>query len=310
MHALIAGGSGFLGRHVTRALVDAGHHVTILSRRSAAALATAPASPGVSAVSWNPDGSIGPWAAACPNADAIVNLAGESIGSSRWSPARMALLQSSRLLPTRSLAAYTRQSARPPALFVSGSAVGYYGDAGDTPLTESSPAGHGFLAELARTWEGEAAVAASGATRVVLLRTGVVLDPHEGALARMLLPFRLGVGGPMGSGRQFVPWIHRDDWVALVLWLLATPDVSGPFNATAPEPVRNAELAATLGRVLRRPALLPTPAWVLRVVVGEMAGPLLLASQRGLPARALKRGFQFRFPALEPALIDLGLRPG
>jgi uncharacterized protein len=301
MHVLIAGGTGFLGHHLTTALLDAGHHVTILTRRPVAT----GFGPGVRSLAsrhWSPDGTLGDWADSCGTPDVIVNLAGESIGSARWSQARKAVLQSSRLLPTRTLAAFIRQSAKKPSVFVSASAVGYYGEGGEAPLTEDAPAGQGFLAELARAWEEEAAAVAGGTTRVILVRTGVVFDARDGALARMLLPFRLGLGGPMGSGRQYVPWIDRDDWVALVVWLISASGLTGPVNATAPSPVTSAGLAAALGRVLRRPTFVQTPAWALKLLLGEMAGPLLLTSQRVIPARALEHGFGFRHAEIEGAL--------
>ena len=336
MQLLIAGGSGFLGRALTSAQLAAGHRVQILTRRpsrpaattqAAGPLATTTRRP-VEFVSWTPDGGLGPWATSCAGADAVINLAGESISTARWTPARKAQLAESRMLATRSLVRFTTvdvntrsrghrqaphagvetassETGQRPATFVSASAIGFYGNRGDETLTEDVQAGTDFLATLAASWEDEALRAKSDTTRVVLLRTGIVLDPNEGALAKMLVPFRLFAGGPFSSGRQYMSWIHRDDWVSLVRWALDTPDVRGPLNLTAPHPVPNAEFAHALGRALHRPALFPVPSFALTLALGEMAGPLLLFSQRVVPERALKGGFRFAFEMIDAALGEL-----
>ena len=303
MRILIAGGSGFLGTHLVAALTAAGHDVAILSRR--AALEPDSQTSGRRTIAWVPDGSTDSWISSCGPVDAVINLAGASIGDGRWSPARKADLVASRLNATRSLVRFVEQASPRPSLLINASAVGIYGDRGDDVLTEASAMGSDFLASLCRDWEAEAHRAQSGETRVVLLRTGLALDPKGGALAKMLPPFRLFAGGPFGSGRQFVSWIHRDDWVALVLWLLRARDVDGPVNATAPAPVTNAEFARALGHALRRPSWLPAPAFALRLALGEMADPLLLFSQRVMPDRASRAGFVFAHPTLEHALADL-----
>jgi hypothetical protein len=186
---------------------------------------------------------------------------------------------------------------------VSASGVGYYGPHGDERVTEGFPAGNDFLSRVCVQWE-QAAERASTVTRVAIIRTGVVLHPEGGALSKMLLPFRLGVGGPQGSGRQFMPWIHREDWIGLVRWLISQSAARGAFNGTAPEPVTNKEFARRLGRALRRPAVLPVPALGLRILLGEMA-EMLLTGQRAIPARAMEMGFQFKFTTLDQALRDL-----
>jgi len=303
MRILIAGGSGFLGSRLTNALTTAGHDVNILSRR--ADPRSAGRTRGPRTIAWTPDGSTGPWADTCGPIEAIINLAGESIGDGRWSRARKAALVASRVNATRSLVRFVNQASPRPSLLINASAIGLYGDRGNDVLTEDAPAGADFLATLCRDWEAKARRAQSAETRVVLLRTGLVLDPRGGALARMLLPFKLFAGGPFGTGRQFVSWIHRDDWVALVLWLLDAHGVAGPINATAPGPVTNAEFARTLGRALRRPSWLPAPAWALKAALGEMAGPLLLFSQRVMPDRVSRAGFSFRYLTLEGALSHL-----
>jgi hypothetical protein len=304
MRIVIAGGSGFLGRALTDALLAAGHRVQILSRRPPQAAVGGPGQP--QHVHWTPDGTAnGLWTAPCSGADLIVNLAGESIAAGRWTAARKARLRSSRVLATRSLVRFIAESEQPPSALVSASAIGFYGDRGSTILTEAAGPGRDFLAELGAEWEKEALAAQSSRTRVVLLRTGIVLDPNEGALAKMLTPFRLFAGGPFGSGRQFMSWIHRDDWVSLATWAVQTPSVRGPLNLTAPNPVANADFARAIGRALGRPSLIPAPAFALKLLLGEMAAPLLLFSQRVVPANALEGGFHFTYPELDAALASL-----
>jgi uncharacterized protein (TIGR01777 family) len=304
MHVIIAGGSGFLGRALADALLAAGHRVQILTRQSAPAGASSARVPEL--IPWTPDGTAsGPWASACSGADLIVNLAGESIAAGRWTAARKARLRDSRVLATRSIAQLFAKAPKPPAALISASAVGYYGDRGSETLTEDAGPGRDFLAQLGVEWEREALAAEKSGAHVVLLRTGIVLDPREGALAKMLTPFRLFAGGPFGSGRQYMSWIHRDDWVSLAKWAVETPVVRGPLNLTAPNPVANADFARALGRALRRPAFIPAPGLALKLILGEMAGPLLLSSQRAVPAKALAGGFRFAHPDLDQALADL-----
>lgn len=305
---VIAGGSGFLGRRLAAALAAEGHLVTILTRTPAPEppRRTPPAGAGsICDVHWHPDGSIGAWSGTVEGASAVINLAGESIAARRWTTAQKSRLVESRLNATRSLVGAIAAARRPPAIMASASAIGYYGDRGNEELTEASDPGDDFLARLCVRWEREAMRANSPQTRVVLIRTGIVLDPDGGALARMLPPFRAGVGGPLGSGRQYMSWIHRNDWVSLVRWMITNDLVGGPINATAPEPVTNKDFSRTLGRALHRPSLLRAPAFALRLLLGEMTDPLLLASQRVLPARADALGFQFAYPRLEPALQAL-----
>jgi len=312
MKITIAGGSGFLGRALTDRLAAKGHLVTILGRQ-APGLRAAPGREAAgppdarppARIPWFPDGTAGPWAAALDGADAVVNLAGESIGGGRWTAARKARLHDSRIQATRSLVAAINAATKPPGVFISGSAQGYYGSRGDEILTEESQAGCDFLAGVCSAWEREARRALPAVKRAVLVRSGLVLDAREGALPPMIRPFRLFAGGPLGSGRQYLSWIHREDWVSLVRWALVTDTVDGPLNLTSPNPVTNAEFARTLGRVLGRPSIMPAPAVALRLLLGEMADGLLLCSQRVLPARATAMGFAFRFPDLGAALTDL-----
>ncbi len=302
MKIVIAGGTGFLGRSLADALArepaTLQHDVIILTRQRVSS--GRPSQPRL--LTWAPCGAVGPWAAELDGASAVVNLAGESIGERRWSDAQKQRILDSRRLATRSLVSAIRQATRPPLVFVSGSAVGYYGPRGDEIVTEDAPAGSDFLAHVCLQWEEEAARAEGPRTRVVRLRTGLVLARDGGALPKMLPPFWFGAGGPVGSGRQYWPWIHRQDWIDLVRFVIQTSAVSGPLNATAPNPATNAEFARLLGRALRRPALLPTPGFAMKVLLGEMAGALLLSGQRAVPAKVEAAGFRFTFGALEDAL--------
>jgi hypothetical protein len=292
MHVVIAGGSGFLGQALQDHLRRPGHTATVLTRRPRAS----------DQVAWTPDGTAGPWAAALDGADAVVNLSGEGIADARWTAARKAALRSSRLLSTRSIVAAMRTLSKPPVL-LNASGVGYYGDRGTEFVTEESPAGNDFLADLCVEWEREAEQAAP-LTRVVVLRNGVVLHPSDGALKKMLLPFRLGAGGPLGSGAQYLPWIHLADWVGMITWLMQQPDARGAFNVTAPSPATNADFTRALGRAVNRPAFIPVPAFALRLALGELADTLL-TGQRAIPARAIDLRLTFRFSEIEPALRDL-----
>jgi uncharacterized protein (TIGR01777 family) len=288
---VIAGGSGFLGTALTQGCRAAGHRVSVLTRRPRQE----------DDVAWSPGGGDQEWRAVIDGADAVVNLAGEGIADRRWTAARKAAIADSRVRATRALVAAIDGARLKPATLLSGSAIGIYGNRGDEPLTEESPAGSDFLADVCRAWEA-AAAPASPATRVVLLRTGVVLARDAGALPQMALPFRFFAGGPLGSGRQYVSWIHLADWVAAVQWALATAGVTGPLNVTAPSPATNAEFARALGRAMQRPAVMPAPSFALRLGLGEMADALLLGGQRVLPAKARRLGFEFGYPALDGAL--------
>ncbi len=300
MKIVIAGGTGFLGRPLADALVRDGHDLVLLSRAS-----TAPLAVGTRTVVWNPNGDTGPWAAEIDRAGALVNLAGESIAGARWTAAHKQRILDSRVAATRSLAAAILNAAAPPAVFISGSAVGYYGPLGDETVTEDHPAGADFLARVCENWEREAMRAASERTRVACIRTGIVLERDGGALPQMLPPFWFGVGGPVGSGRQYWPWIHREDWVALVRWTIENAAAAGPINATAPHPVTNAAFAKALGRAMHRPAILPAPGFALRLLLGEMADALLLSGQRAVPAKATRGGFQFKYGTVDEALAAL-----
>ena len=256
-------------------------------------------------MNWTPDGTAGAWASTVDGAGAVVNLAGESIAAKRWTAGQKNWILESRVNATRSLAAAIKMASDPPRVFVSGSAVGYYGPRGDEAVTEDATAGDDFLARVCVAWEAEALRAGSGGTRVVCIRTGIALAKDGGALPQMLPPFRFGAGGPVGSGKQYWPWIHRDDWIAMVKWAIATPGASGPLNATAPTPETNRAFAQALGRALRRPSFMPAPAFALRLLLGEMADALLLSGQRAAPAKAQRLGFRFQYSRLDDALAAI-----
>jgi uncharacterized protein (TIGR01777 family) len=300
MKIVIAGGTGFLGGPLAAALGGAGHTPVILSRR-----AGGPDAP-FRTVAWTPDGSAGAWAAELSGAGAVVNLAGESIAARRWTAAQKQRVLQSRVRATASLVAAIARAAEPPPTFISGSAVGYYGSRDNREVAEDAAPGHDFLASVCVRWESEAMLAVSARTRVVCLRTGLVLARDGGALSGMLLPFWLGVGGPVGSGRQYWPWIHRQDWIELVRFAIETPTASGAMNATAPNPVTSREFAEALGRAMHRPSLLPAPGFALKLLLGgEMAEGLLLSGQRVIPAKAVRLGYRFQYASLAAALADL-----
>ncbi len=294
MRVVIAGGTGFLGRALSQSLAADGHEVSLLTRGAGDRT--------FKTVPWTPNGESGPWASAIDGADAVVNLAGESIAAKRWTAAQKQRIRDSRVQATRSLAAAIQGCPNPPSVFVSGSAVGYYGPLADDVATEDTPPGSDFLARVCVTWEDEARRAATPRTRVTCIRTGLVLARDGGALPPMLPPFRFGAGGPVGSGRQYWPWIHRQDWVDLVRWAMRTPDAGAAINVTAPNPVTNAEFARALGRAMHRPAFLPAPAFALRLLLGEMADALVLSGQRAVPRRAERGGFTFTYRTLDDAL--------
>ena len=301
MRIVVAGGTGFLGSALVTALEQGGHQVVVLTRRPRAdnAKERRQGVP-VEHVQWAAGGSDLQWWNALESADAIVNLAGESIAGGRWTTSRKAAIRDSRVRATGALASAIKELAR-PRVFVSASAIGIYGPRGDEPVTEATPPGFDFLAGVCREWEAQAMEAASVA-RVALLRTGLVLASVGGELPQIALPFRFFAGGVIGSGKQYMSWIHRDDWVSLVRWALDTEMVSGPVNLTAPNPVTNEEFTSTLASVLGRPAFVPAPAFALRLVLGEMADALLLTGQRVLPAKAKAMGFRFRYERLDDAL--------
>lgn len=285
MNIAITGASGFIGKRLQAAL--AAHNLTLLSRKPSAGTRV-----------WDPMSGPAP----LNGVDAVIHLAGEPVAQ-RWSGDVKQRIRDSRTIGTRNLIAGMRQAAKPPAVLVCASAIGYYGSRGDELLSESSAPGSGFLPEVCVAWEREADAAAELGARVAKIRIGIVLEPHGGALASMLPPFRAGIGGPLASGRQWMSWIHLEDMVRLIVHAVETP-VSGSINGVAPNPVTNSEFTRQLAKALHRPAIFPVPALALKLLYGEMA-QILLASQRVTPAAAVSSGFRFRYADLGPALRDL-----
>jgi uncharacterized protein (TIGR01777 family) len=296
MKALVTGATGFIGRGIVASLP----HPNVLSRdpeRARRELGAVDSHP------WSPAAEPPP-AEAFEGVDTVFHLAGDPVAAGRWNAAKKKRMRESRVLGTRHLVEALGSIRERPRVLVAASAVGYYGDRGDETLDEGSAPGKGFLADLCVDWEAEAMKAAGLGMRVVMIRIGVVLGASGGALAKMLLPFKFGAGGRLGSGRQWMAWIHVEDLVALFLFAAGTKGVSGPINGVAPVPVTNAEFTRTLGGILRRPAVLPAPGSMLRLALGEFAD-VLLGSQRVLPAAAEMAGYTFRHPRLEGALREI-----
>jgi len=291
----ISGASGLIGRRLMKALANDKHSIHVLSRHVGTNLP-----PGVRLSVWDPPKGEPP-ADSLSDADAVIHLAGEPVAQ-RWSAEVKQRIRDSRVAGTRNLVEALSKLPQRPSTLVCASAVGYYGSRGDETLSESSARGSGYLAEVCQAWEKEARAAESFGMRVVEIRTGLVLDARGGALQRMLPPFRMGVGGKLGDGRQWMPWIHVQDLVGLYRFALDQP-LKGPLNGVAPYPVVNADFTKALAGALKRPAVLPMPGFALRLLFGEMAA-ILLASQRVLPKAAEAAGFRFQFPQLAPALAD------
>jgi len=296
MKVFITGGLGFVGRHLTQALLERGHEVTAVGTRR---MPHMPSSPNFRYIPADTTRQ-GSWQQAAAKAEVLVNLAGRNIFR-RWGASYKRQLYDSRILTTRNLVAALTGSA---ATLISTSAVGYYGNRGDEILEETAAAGTDFLAGLSRDWEAEAMAAESRGVRVAIPRFGIVLGTGGGALSKMLPAFRLFLGGPIGNGRHWIPWIHIRDVVAGILFLVGTPDCRGMYNFSAPEPVRYNDFSAALGRALGRPAVLRTPAFAIRLAMGEL-GDVLLGSQRAVPSRLQEAGYEFQFKTIESALADL-----
>ncbi len=296
MNVVVAGGTGFIGSTLLPKLLLAGHEVVLLTR----SLLERPAAPGVTRVRW--DGRTqGAWVSSIRTADAVINLAGESIGGGRWTRARKGRILESRISASRALLEAIRLSEKKPSVVICSSAVGYYGSVATGDVAEDHPAGSGFLSDVCVRWEQEARALGELVPRLVVLRTGVVLGRDGGALGKMLLPFRLFTGGPIGTGRQWFPWVHADDVAEVVLFALTTPALEGPVNVVAPGIVDMRAFCAALGAALSRPSWLPVPSFALRAVLGEMAD-MVLTGQRAVPAKLLSLGYPFAHPALGEAL--------
>ena len=292
MKLLVTGGTGFIGRPLCESLTQDGHELLVLTRR----LQQQPPRPRVTFLPWDTS----EWQHRIGDMDAIINLAGEPLAARRWTPRQKLRLWESRVASTHRLISTLAVLPQRPAVLVNASAIGYYGAQGDATLTEADPPGRGFLADLCREWEAQARRAEPLGLRVVRLRLGVVLAADGGALEKMVPPFRWFMGGPLGSGRQWMSWIHRDDAIGLIRWALESPQVAGAVNATAPEPVTMRELASGLGRALRRPSWAPVPSFVLKALLGDMAD-VVVTGQRVVPETAKRQGYAFRYSQLPQA---------
>lgn len=293
MKVFITGGTGFIGSRLCERLAQGGHDLCVLTRNPLVRTYRE----GVQFLSW--DGQ--EWERALAEAQAVINLAGEPIAGGRWTAAQKARIRESRVHATRQLVGCMASHLEKPAVLINASAIGYYGPRGEEEVTETDPPGRGFLAETCQAWEAEAQRAEDLGVRVVRLRIGVVLGPAGGALAKMVPPFALFLGGPIGDGRQWMSWVHREDVVGMIEWTLSHPQVSGAVNVTAPHPVTMREFCETLGRVLGRPSWLPAPAMALRLLLGEMA-QMLVTGQRVIPHAATRRHYAFAYPDLQAAL--------
>jgi uncharacterized protein (TIGR01777 family) len=300
MRVIIAGGSGLIGRRLCSTLLADHHEVIVLSRNPAQIKNS---SAGVRLVQW--DGkSAAVWGELADGAAAIVNLAGEGVADSRWSSERKQRIRESRIHAGLAMVDAIRQATNKPRVLIQASAVGYYGPRQDELITEESSTGNDFLAKVCFDWETSSAAVAQMGVRRPVLRTGVVLSMEGGALPKMALPFKLFAGGPIGSGKQWLPWIHIEDEVRAIQFLIQQENANGPFNLSAPNPATNKEFGKTLGKVMGRPSLVPTPALAIQTLFGEMS-TVLLEGQRAVPQRLQELGFTFKFPTLEAALRDL-----
>jgi hypothetical protein len=311
MKILITGGTGLIGRELISSLAADGHSLIVLTRNPANAT-DLPSK--AKAVQWDGKTSQS-WGQHVDGADAVVNLAGESIAGGdslaailfggRWTPARKQVILQSRLDAGHALVEAIRAATQKPAVLIQASAVGYYGNQGNNELTETSPAGKDFLAGVCKQWEASTAEVEAMGVRRVILRTGVVLSTLGGVLPVLSFPYRLFTGGPLGDGRQWFPWIHMEDEVGAVRWLMEKSGASGAYNLCAPQPLTNDAFGKVLGKAMRRPHWFPTPAFALKLVLGELADALLFTSQRQMPVRLKREGYQFKFPEAESALRDL-----
>jgi hypothetical protein len=294
---LLSGAAGLIGRTLLSDFLDRGYQVTVLKR-----CGTKQAPPGLPAIDWDPPNTPLQFPFSTEPFDVVVHLAGENISSGRWSSRQKMKILKSRVEGTRSLVDGLRSAAKPPSLFLCASAIGYYGNQGDSPLTENAHQGYGFLSEVCSAWEAEAFRIKQSETRLLMLRFGVVLSPRGGALRQMLKAFQRGLGGKLGSGQQYLSWIALEEIPWVIDHILTTERLSGPVNLVSPHPVRNVELTRVMGRVLHRPVFVSIPAFLLRLAMGQMADELLLASTRVLPEKLLASGYQFRFADLETTL--------
>lgn len=297
MNIVILGGTGFIGTQLVQTLALANHHITLLSRNPASA--QNPRIPSVEAKLWDPAGNL---SEVLEGADAVINLAGESIGSKRWSKPQKERILSSRVSTTQAIVRAIGQTRRKPIVLLNASGVGYYGHVASGDVTEDSPRGNDFLSDVCARWEEEARSAEQFGVRVVLLRSGLVLAKNGGSLPKLMLPFRLFAGGPLGTGQQWFPWIHLEDEVGAIVFCLMHPEVRGPANLVAPQSVTMSQFCTSLGKAMRRPSWLRVPSVVLKVAIGEMAEGLVLVGQKAIPKKLAANGFDFKYQDVDTAL--------
>lgn len=301
MKIILTGGTGFIGTPLRQRLLEKGYEVLLLTRNPA----SIPSQKGLTVAAW--DGkTVRDESVRLQGVDAVINLAGEPIATKRWTQKQKEKILSSRIDATRAIVFAMAKSAKRPSVLINASAVGFYGNVPEGDVTDDHPRGTDFLAETCSRWEEEARAAEPLGVRVVRLRIGIVLAEEGGALRKMLLPFKLFAGGPPGSGRQWFPWIHRDDVIGAILFALDHPNLSGPVNLTTPAPVTMKEFCKSLGKAIRRPSWAPVPAFVLKAILGEMA-EVVLSGQRAIPKKLMEGGYKFRYPALGEALASLKL---
>jgi len=300
MKIIVGGGSGLIGSALIKELALQKHSVVLLSRNPDRVRIAG----SIQVVRWD-SSTVGDWVDIFDGADAVINLTGEPIAGRRWTSAQKHKILSSRNDSTRAIVSAIEQAKRKPSVLMNASAVGYYGNVPEGIVEEDHPRGSGFLSDVCEQWEKDALRAQEFGVRVVLLRTGIVLEKNGGALQKLLLPFKLFVGGTLGSGKQWFPWIHLQDEVSAILYALQNEQIIGAVNLSAPEPVRMAEFCNMLGKILYRPSWLPVPEFVLRLILGEMAKPLLFDGQRAIPKKLVDAGFKFQFPNLESALREI-----
>jgi len=301
MRIVVAGATGLIGQRIVQKLVEAQNDVVVLTRNPSKRAGLN--SPSVRFVQWDAR-TPGDWCIQLDQADGVINLSGESIGGKRWTSAQKSRILSSRLDATNAIVDAIKASGRKPQVLVNASAVGYYGGVRDGDVLESHSSGNDFLADVCRQWESAALAAEGFGVRVVLARSGIVLAADAGALKRLLIPFRLFVGGPLGSGSQWFPWIHLEDEAGAMLFAIENPAITGPINLTSPEPVTMREFCSALGRALKRPSWAPVPAFLLKIILHEMSD-MVLKGQRAIPRRLLDAGYRFKFPRLDEALPDV-----
>lgn len=294
MHVLITGGTGFIGSYLIPLLVNRGDTVTVVSRKKRTS-----STKGITYITWDDD-----LTKVVAKSDAVINLAGSNLFDTRWNDEVKKEIMDSRVDATRNIVQAIQKAKVKPKVFLSGSAVGYYGNRGEDKLTEESPPGDDFLAEICLAWENEALKLDVPEVRLVLLRTGIVQQKDDGALKKMLLPFKLYGGGPIGSGEQYYPWIHMDDMIGSLLFIIENEGINGPVNIAALHPVTMNTFAKTLGEVLSRPSWFPVPKFMLKIAVGEAAS-FIVSSLRVIPEKLKKTGYQFKYPELKPALTDI-----